>query len=73
MLFSAVAPNLNDAMISYYLAPYLCPNVNWLDISKTINDIVEMTASSLEEQTRVIQNIVDESENIDLLILNHEQ
>ena len=50
MQFSVVAPNLNDTMVFNDLVPELDPTFNCLDIRKTPNDIIEMSANSLEEK-----------------------
>ena len=50
MLFAAVAPNLNDEIISNGLTPELETDVNWLDIRKNPNDLVERKVNSLEEE-----------------------
>ena len=72
MNFAAESP-VNDAALLNSFAPILDPTVNWCEIRKTPNDLVDKAATHLKEQKERNRHIQREARTIDLERLNHEQ
>lgn len=72
MDFAGETP-FNDAAILDSFAPILDPTVNWCEIRKTSNDLVDEAATHLKEQKERNTNLQREARTIDSDRLNREQ